>query len=68
MNLAIILIIALMAATFVVLLLGIVQMAKGGKGNALEQGERSNKLMVWRVTLQGAALLIAFLVMYAMKK
>ena len=68
MNLAIILIIALMGATFVVLLLGIIQMAKGGKGDAVEQGERSNKLMVWRVTLQGAALLLAFLVMYAMKK
>lgn len=68
MNLAIILIIALMAATFIVLLLGILQMAKGGKGDAVEQGERSNKLMVWRVTLQAAALLLAFLVMYAMKE
>lgn len=68
MNLAIILIIALMAGTFIVLLLGIAQMARGGKGDALEQGERSNKLMVWRVTLQGAALLLAFLVMYAVKK
>lgn len=68
MNFAIVLIIGLMAGTFLVLLLGIFQMARGGRGDALEQGERSNKLMVWRVTLQGAALLLAFLVMYAVKK
>lgn len=68
MNLAILVIIALMAGTFIVLLLGIIQMAKGGKGSALEQGERSNRLMVWRVGLQAAALALAFLVMYAMKK
>lgn len=68
MNFAIVLIIGLMAGTFLVLLLGIFQMARGGRGDALEQGERSNKLMVWRVTLQGAALLLAFLVMYAVKE
>lgn len=67
MNLAIVFIIALMAATFIVLLLGIIQMAKGGKGTALEQGERSNKLMVWRIGLQAAALALAFLVIYAVK-
>ena len=46
--------IGLMLATVVVLLTGLAFMAKGGEANA----KYSNKLMVARVALQGAAILL----------
>ena len=48
----VVLLIALMLATVVVLVAGIVLMAKGGEANA----KYGNKLMVARVAFQGAAL------------
>jgi hypothetical protein len=48
------LLIFLMLATVVVLVAGIVLMAKGGEANA----KYGNKLMVARVAFQGAALLV----------
>lgn len=48
------LLIALMLATVVVLVTGIVLMARGGEANA----KYGNKLMVARVAFQGAALVV----------
>jgi len=48
------LLIALMLATVVVLVAGIVLMAKGGEANA----KYGNKLMVARVAFQGVALVV----------
>ena len=50
----VVLLIALMLATVVVLVAGIVLMAKGGEANA----KYGNKLMVARVAFQGAALVV----------
>lgn len=45
----------LLLGVLVVLVLGVVNMARGNNP------QRSNKLMMWRVVLQGAALLLAAL-------
>jgi Hypoxia induced protein conserved region len=50
---------ALILATVVVLVTGIVLMARGGEANV----KYGNKLMVARVTLQGAALAVAVLLL-----
>lgn len=57
------LLIALMLATVVVLVAGIVLMAKGGEANA----KYGNKLMVARVAFQGAALAVV-VVLLMLKK
>ena len=54
MMFGVILLGALMLATVVVLVTGIVLMARGGEANA----KYGNKLMVARVALQGAALVV----------
>lgn len=49
-----IIIAVLMLAVLVVLVLGIVNMTRSGE----EAAKRSNRLMSWRVALQGAAILL----------
>ena len=49
-----VLLMILMVATAAVLLVGIAVMVKGGKANE----KYGNKMMTWRVMLQGAALLL----------
>lgn len=59
-NLGAVLLIALMLATAVVLVIGIVLMARGGDANR----KYGNKMMVARVALQAAALgVVALLLM-----
>lgn len=48
------LLIGLMFAVFAVLITGIIMMIKGGESNR----KYSNKLMTWRVSLQGLALVV----------
>ncbi|MBL8669984.1 MAG: twin transmembrane helix small protein [Alphaproteobacteria bacterium] len=50
----------LLASVLAVLAMGVLGMARGGGS-----GERSNKLMRWRVILQAAALVLFALVMLA---
>lgn len=60
MSFMVILMGALLLGVLVVLGLGIFNLARGGEGSA----QRSNKLMIWRVWLQGgviAALVLMFL-------
>ncbi len=45
-------ILALMAAVLVVLVMGVIQMMRGN------DPARSNRLMMWRVVLQGAIILL----------
>ena len=52
MNIGFILLMILMVATAGVLIAGIAVMVKGGETNA----KYGNKMMVWRVALQGGAL------------
>lgn len=54
---------ALIIATVIVLVAGVVLMGSGGKANK----KYSNKLMTARVMLQGAAIALLF-IMYAMYK
>jgi hypothetical protein len=54
MGLGVGVLIALMLATVVVLVIGIVLMARGGEANR----KYGNKMMVARVALQGAALAV----------
>jgi hypothetical protein len=63
-NLLLIGMFVLMIATVVVLMIGVVLMARGGAVNE----KFSNKLMVARVTLQGAAILILGLLFYLGKQ
>lgn len=49
-----------MAAVLVVLALGLINLVRGGDE---ESARRSNKLMSWRVALQGAAVLLLGLLM-----
>jgi hypothetical protein len=58
---ATILLIALMLATAAALVMGIVLMARGGTANA----KYGNRMMVLRVTLQGATLLLLGLMFLA---
>ncbi len=59
----IVLLLALMVATVVVLVSGIVLMARGGEANR----KYGNKMMVARVAFQGAALLVLVLLLLAKK-
>lgn len=55
-----VLLIGLMAATAIALLVGITLMARGGEANR----KYGNKMMVMRVTLQGAALACVALLLF----
>ncbi len=55
------LLIGLMIATVAVLVAGIIIMARGGEANR----KYGNKMMVARVTLQGAALVVVVLLLMA---
>ena len=60
-SLGTVLLIGLMLATAIVLIVGIVLMARGGEANR----KYGNKMMVARATLQGLALVVvALLLMY----
>lgn len=63
-NLLLIGMVVLMIATVVVLMIGIVLMARGGAVNE----KFSNKLMVARVALQGTALLVLGILFYVGKQ
>jgi hypothetical protein len=63
-NAAFILLIALMGATVVALVVGLIVMVRGGKVNL----RHSNKLMQLRVLLQALALAAFALLMWLMKK
>ncbi len=52
-----------LAALVIVLLAGLVAMARGGEFNR----KHGNKLMRWRVALQGSAILLFMLVMWLSK-
>ncbi len=58
------LLLGLMAATLVVLIIGIVLMGRGGEVNR----KYSNKLMTLRVVLQGCAIAVVGLLLYVTKK
>lgn len=58
-NILIILAIGFMLATLGVLVLGIINFARGGR-DPEASSERSNKLMMLRVMFQGAAILLLF--------
>ena len=58
----IVLLVLAMGATLVTLFMGMVGMVRGG-----EDGQRSNALMRWRVTFQGAALVIFALLLLALR-
>jgi hypothetical protein len=58
-TLGVVLLLALMLATVVVLVTGIVLMARGGEANR----KYGNKMMVARVAFQGAALLVVVLLL-----
>ena len=57
MNLMVILMGALLLGVLVVLVMGIFNLARGGEGSEV----RSNRLMVWRVWLQGGVVGVLFL-------
>ena len=59
-----VLLLGLMAATLIVLVIGIVLMGRGGEVNR----KYSNKLMTLRVVLQGCALAVVALLLYFFKK
>ena len=59
-----VILLGLMAATLVVLMIGIGVMARGGEVNR----KYSNKLMTLRVVLQGCALIVVALLLYFFKK
>jgi len=59
-----VLLLGLMAATLIVLVIGIILMARGGEVNR----KYSNKLMSLRVVLQGCALAVVALLLYVTKK
>lgn len=61
MSMLAVILIALMIATFVVMLTGIAVMAKGGEFNQ----KYGNRLMQLRVTLQAATLIVFALVLLA---
>ena len=71
---AVLLIVALMIATFVVLIMGLINMTKSvkGEGGGESEGEgpsagalRSNKLMWYRIYFQLGAVLLIALLLYA---
>ena len=57
MNLMVILMGVLLLGVLVVLVMGIFNLARGGEGSEV----RSNRLMVWRVWLQGGVVGVLFL-------
>ena len=59
-----ILLLILMGATVLVLVTGVIVMAKGGAINK----KYSNQLMMLRVTVQGLAILLLFVMFYMYKK
>lgn len=61
-----ILVIVLMLAVLVVLALGLIHLVRGTADEA--SARRSNRLMSWRVALQGAALLLLGLLMLLTEK
>ncbi len=62
MSILPIVIVALMMAVLVVLALGLIHLVRAG-GEDEAAARRSNKLMSWRVALQGAAILLLGLMM-----
>ena len=59
-----VLLLGLMAATLIVLVIGIFLMGRGGEANR----KYSNKLMTMRVVLQGCALAVVAALLYFTKK
>ncbi|MCW3846363.1 twin transmembrane helix small protein [Sphingomonas sp. LB-2] len=69
---AVLLIVALMIATFVTLIMGLINMTKSVRGEAESEGEgpseralRSNKLMWYRIYFQLGAVLVIALLLFA---
>ena len=58
-----ILVVLAMLAALGVLFMGVISMARRGPDGGVARGMRSNKLMQWRVILQGVALLLFALFM-----
>lgn len=61
-----VLVVLAMLATLGVLAAGLIGLARSGEGSAAR--ERSNKLMRWRVVLQGAALVLFALLLSLMHR